>query len=393
MALIDYTRSPGVIKNPRWGVGASNFLPTGGGLLGTPPSQPLLSTQTAAAAAKPAEATPDFSVLRNVKNPALEKAQTSLLGDYEKNKASNQTLFQQYLDEAKANNLRAKADLEKERAAYDTSKFKADIAKARADQEAALNASRDEALRFAQGNIEGKLLGSPLPTGMSTELQRFATDEFGRAILPYQERIAAGRLQDIGLLKDIDLRTAPLAAMASQRYVNNLLSPIQAQTSLLNSNIGSLGSLGELDRANTFYGLSTPYDQTRVPALPIPSPAYRVPSIPSYTPPRSTYQPPPQTASRFNTGNAQPQAQLRSNAEEAYKRDTGFYPQEDPNFNAMLYESYGGRIQYPAARGGAPATTLLNAPVASPDEMLALSSPEMNPESIASLLQYGVNQY
>lgn len=324
MALLDFTPSPGVIKNPRWGVGAATFDPRQTAVSTVP-----AKTTAAAAPAPKAASSADFSVLRNVKNPALEQEQLGLLSDFKKTKEQNTTLFQKYLDEAKSEALRARADLEKERAAYDNTKFREDLVKARADQEAALAASKQNALDFAAGNIERRLLGSTLPTGMSSQLQQQAVDEFSRAVLPFEERLAAGRRDDLGLLRDLDLRTAPLARRAGSEYLSTLLTPLQAGTSLLNSSLGTLGALGDIDRANTFYGLTSPYDHSRVPALPIPSPGYRVPAVPGYVPPRSTYTPLPATAQQFRFSPSQSGARdtaqplLQSLSAQSYPPDAG----------------------------------------------------------------------
>ena len=99
---------------------------------------------------------------------------------------------------------------------------------------------------------------------MSSQLQQSAVDEFARATLPYEERLAAGRQADLTLLRNLDLQTAPLARRAGSEYLSTLLTPVQARNALLNANIASTGALGELDRANTFYGLTKTYDDSRV---------------------------------------------------------------------------------------------------------------------------------
>ena len=323
----------------------------------------------------------DFSVLRNVKNPALENQNTSLLSDLKKSQQANETLFQKYLDEAKSEALRAKADLEKERATYDNSKFREDLAKARLEQEDALRNSQKSALDFAAGNVERRLLGSALPTGMSSQLQQSAVDEFARATLPYEERLAAGRQADLTLLRNLDLQTAPLARRAGSEYLSTLLTPVQARNALLNANIASTGALGELDRANTFYGLTKTYDDSRVPALLMPATTYQVPGTSRYAPPRSGYTPLPDTSSRFQftspagTGErsvpprqtplnypqfaeedayarslpsaalkegrakAKAQADARAHADDLYWAQTGKDPNTDPFYNEELWRS------------------------------------------------------
>lgn len=343
--------------------------------------QPAAQPSAAPAPKTGAATSADFSVLRNVKNPALETQQTSLLKDFEKSKKENETLFQKYLEDAKNEAVRARADLERERAAYDNTKFREDLAKARADQEAAIRNTQGAALDFAAGNVERRLLGSTLPTGMSSQLQRAAVDEFSRATLPYEERLAAGRREDLGLLRDLDLRTAPLARRAGTEYLSTLLTPLQARTSLLNANIGTVAALGDVDRANTFYGLSTPYDNTRVPSLPVPASTYRVPSIPAYAPPRSGYTPLPESSSPFRFTQApargertvqpqypqfaeedaytarlrtpaqneelrvgrlqaQAQADARAAADALYIAQTGSDPNSDPYYNEELWRKF-----------------------------------------------------
>lgn len=310
----------------------------------------LTATATATPAQPKAATSADFSVLRNVKNPALETQQTSLLKDFEKSKQGNETLFQKYLADAQSEAMRAKGDLEKERATYDNTKFREDLAKARGEQEAAIRAQQQSALDFASGNVERRLLGSTLPTGMSSQLQAAAVDEFSRAVLPYEERLASGRREDLGLLRDLDLRTAPLARRAGSEYLSTLLTPLQARTSLLNSNIGTLAALGDMDRANTFYGLSTPYDASRVPALPIPASGYRLPPVQSYRPPNSDYTP----LTRGSDNRDKRQAP-KKNAWELYKDWTGYYPNDKRHqFDRDMYEMLGGEVRDPAVSSQPP---------------------------------------
>jgi hypothetical protein len=156
---------------------------------------------------------------------------------------------------------------------------------------------------------------------------------------------------------------------------------VQARNALLNANIASTGALGELDRANTFYGLTKTYDDSRVPALLMPATTYQVPGVSRYAPPRSGYTPLPETSSRFqftspaSTGErsvlprqtplnypqfaeedayvrslpsaalkegqakAKAQADARAHADDLYWAQTGKDPNTDPYYNEELWRA------------------------------------------------------
>ncbi|NDJ15604.1 MAG: hypothetical protein EBY17_31280, partial [Acidobacteriia bacterium] len=66
---------------------------------------------------------PKFTTLTNIKNPELDKAQSQLFTDFNKNRDTGATLFNQYLTEAQGQAQQNKADLAKQRQAYDLTKF------------------------------------------------------------------------------------------------------------------------------------------------------------------------------------------------------------------------------------------------------------------------------
>lgn len=285
---------------------------------------------------------PKFTTLTNIKNPKLDEAQSQLFTDFNKNRDTGATLFNQYLTEAQNQAQQNKADLAKQRKAYDLTDFTNALTANRANQESLLGQARDNAVKFAAGNVERTLLGSGLPTSGSSELQATAAREFAQAALPYEQQLAQGRAQDLNRVEDLTLQTAGGAAAANRNYLANLLLPAQAGSELFRANAGNLGALQALDQQNRFYGLYTPY-QNRVPVTPIPLASGYVPAIPNYRQSNQvSYTPSAPVAGRFQFGAVG--GTPRSAAEEAYRSDTGYYPQEDPNFNSMLYESYGGRL-------------------------------------------------
>jgi len=297
--------------------------------------------RTATATAKDSTV-PSFTTLTNVKNPQLDQAQSQLFSDYNKNKGTGDTLFSQYLNEAQDQTQQNKSDLAKQRAAYDLTGFTNSLAANRANQETLLGQARDNAVKFASGNVERNLLGSGLPTSGSSELQATTAREFAQAALPYQQQIAAGRNQDLNRVEDLTLSTAGAPAAANRAYLSSLLLPAQASTEMFRSNASNLAALGQLDQQNRFYGLSSPY-QDRVPATPIPLATARIPAIPSYQQ-QSGYTPAAPVANRFQFNEPAPTGPRRSNAEEAYRAQTGVYPTEDPYFHPSLYVSLGGRL-------------------------------------------------
>jgi len=306
-------------------------------------------TKPTAASASTADTTqdaapPKFSTLTNIKNPELDQAQSKLFADFNKNRDTGETLFNQYLTEAQGQAKQNKADLAKQRQSYDLTKFTDALTANRTNQESLLGQARDNAVKFAAGNVERNLLGSGLPSSGSSELQATAAREFAQAALPYQQQIAQGRAQDLNRVEDLTLQTAGGAAAANRNYLSNLLLPAQASSEMFRSNAGNLGALQSLDQQNRFYGLYTPY-QNRVPATPIPLSSAYIPPVPNYRNP-NTYTPaaPIQNRFQFEAPGATPVGQRRSAAEEAYKAQTSHYPGEDPFFNSDLYESLGGKL-------------------------------------------------
>lgn len=288
-----------------------------------------------------------FDVLKAVKSPEIAGAGKSLMSDFNTNKEAGNKGFADYLAQANELNAQAKQDLTTDRNALDTTAFSKTLADLRSKQEANLLAQRDDTIKYAAGDRERALATSGLPSGASSDMENRAISAYLSASLPVSQKILEQRAQDAEMLQKLNMSTVGQRGSLSGAYLNRLLAPEQARTSLLNSQIGSLGALQGLDERNTFYGLQTPYNNN-APILPI----NRV-NGQSYVPPVRNL--PPLDYGLLNRTQLQGSGGVgrnvnqapRSQAEEGYKRDTGFYPQDDPNFNTMLYESYGGRIGQP----------------------------------------------
>lgn len=311
------------------------------------------------AAAKPSALTspastdstkPTMELLKAVKNPGIAQAGESLLSQFNINKEAGNKGFADYLAEANRLNARARMDLDTDRAALDTTDFARNLESIRTSQADALMKQRDETLKYAAGDRERLLATSGIPSAMNSDMENRAISAYLSASLPVQQQILSQRAADAELLQRMNTANVGVRSNLDRSYLSNLLTPEQARTSLLNSQMGSLGALSQLDNANMAYQtlVQKPYEPN-APALPV----YPV-SGASYVPPVRSLPPLNygllnQQASQApyyqpqNRASSRPVAR-RSQAEEDYRRDTGYYPQDDPNFNTMLWESYGGRI-------------------------------------------------
>jgi hypothetical protein len=295
------------------------------------------------------EAPPKFDVLRNVKDPEIDAAATSALRGAQSTGAQTQNLFQNYLDQFNAKSGEQAARLDRETATYDTAAADLDksLQKNLETQKANLERSKQVDLNTLLGNDERySLTRGPLGTGRSGEQERTFADSYYRASLPYQERLGLLDRQNIGDVYASRLNTAPLARRATNEALSALLTPAQAASSIRSDELRNLGAAANLVSSNRFY---TPYssDPRLIPDLPTPNAGYRLPSIPNYggvgSPTRSPGYAFPGGLPSANA----PQATTRSSAEEAYFRQTGRYPQNDPYFNEDVYTSLGGRVQQP----------------------------------------------
>ena len=290
---------------------------------------------------------PKFDVLMNVKDPLIDTAAQSALKGAQQTGEQTQSLFSKYLSEMTGRERSAKNRLDTELKTYDTAatNLEKSLAENLKQQEAGLAKAREVNLQALRGADERYSLGmGPLGTGRSGEQERTFADSYYRAVLPYEQQMAALGRENIGAVNAARLQTAPLARSAEQQYLASLITPAQAASALRSDELRNLGAASSLLASNRFY---TPYsdDPRLIPNLGVPQASYRMPEIPNYSAyptPQARYLPQSESvrAPRSRASGTAP----RSQAEIDYRNDTGYWPQEDPNFNTMLYESYGGRI-------------------------------------------------
>lgn len=292
---------------------------------------------------------PKFDVLMNVKDPLIDTAAQNALKGAQQTGEQTQSLFSKYLAEMTGRERSAKNRLDTELKTYDTAatNLEKSLAENLKQQESGLAKAREVNLQALRGADERYSLGmGPLGTGRSGEQERTFADSYYRAILPYEQQMAALGRENIGAVNAARLQTAPLARSAEQQYLASLITPAQAASALRSDELRNLGAASSLLASNRFY---TPYsdDPRLVPNLGVPQASYRLPQTPNYggyPSPQAQYNQPRGGGGGGNdVVNRPANNSRRSQAEIDYRNDTGYWPQEDPNFNTMLYESYGGR--------------------------------------------------
>jgi hypothetical protein len=293
---------------------------------------------------------PKFDVLMNVKDPLIDTAAVNALKGAQQTGEQTQSLFSKYLTEMTGRENAAKNRLDTELKTYDTAAT--DLEKSLAanlkQQEAGLTKAREINLQEIRGADERYSLSKgPIGTGRGGEQERTFADSYYRAVLPYEQQMAALGRENIGAVNAARLQTAPLARSAENQYLASLLTPATAASALRSDELRNLGAASSLLASNRFY---TPYsdDPRLIPNLGVPQASYRLPQTPNYggyPSPQARFTGESDSYGRSRSGGSRFSGTApRSQAEIDYKNDTGYWPQEDPNFNTMLYESYGGRI-------------------------------------------------
>ena len=302
---------------------------------------------------------PKFDVLMNVKDPLIDTAAVNALKGAQKTGEQTQSLFSKYLTEMTGRENAAKNRLDTELKTYDTAAtdLERSLAANLKQQEAGLAKAREVNLQALRGADERYSLGmGPLGTGRSGEQERTFADSYYRAVLPYEQQMAALGRENIGAVNAARLQTAPLARSAEQQYLSSLLTPAQAASALRSDELRNLGAASSLLASNRFY---TPYsdDPRLVPNLGVPQASYRLPQTPNY----GGY---PSPQARYGDGYSAPagtsgergqRGARTSSAEQAYFDRTGRWPVRDPQFNPELYEMLGGRIDWGNAGSPSPA--------------------------------------
>lgn len=187
----------------------------------------------------------------------------------------------------------------------------ADAAREKADLDRAnLLAVKDAQARLlgSRGNLLDKLLTRPL--------------------LPIEagQRLAGNELAQLGTLGNL----------SNLNTFFQLDSPDQ----LLARRLGLLGDVGRLDLANNFYGLKKPYEGSTSGLLPVPTGfpssggGFNFPNLDLFSG-GNAYSPGLPTTRSSSNPNLQPRD---SAAREIYYRQSGVYPDQDPNFSPELWQ-------------------------------------------------------
>lgn len=293
----------------------------------------------------PAQSENPFRVLINVKDPLIDTAAVNALKGAQETGEQTQSFRSKYLTEVTGRANAAKNRLDTELKTYDTAanKFREELASNIKRQDAGfyeqakaeMAAARlgDERFKLGQGALAGTRDG---------ESERSFNDSYNRAIAQYRQSLGNVERQNILAGAEFEQQVAPRARLAEQQYLASLLTPATAVSALRSDELRNLNAAMAGVAANRYY---TAEDTRGVPNLGVPQASYRLPQTPNYgayPSPQARYMPQSESVapSRSRATGTSP----RSQAEIDYRNDTGYWPQEDPNFNTMLYESYGGRV-------------------------------------------------
>lgn len=179
-------------------------------------------------------------------------------------------------------------------------------------------------------NGEQMNLGNQLFTTGREDASQLTGDQ-----LRLNEDMANRARSDYGFTTDTQLRTLGQRQALGQNYANSYLNPIQANQTITAGNYRNLGALGQLDQANTFYGLNNGQANNA---------GMFAPNGGGYRPGSNRMAPQmnPQTGNGVAPNGAPNGNSPQSNADQLYFQQTGVWPQQDPNFNAGLYSRLGG---------------------------------------------------
>jgi len=293
---------------------------------------------------------PKFDVLMNVKDPLIDTAAVNALKGVQADEEEATNWFGNYLSKLRKSQAPSEARMENELKTYDTAanRFRDELASNIKKQEAGfyeqakaeMAAARlgDERFKLGQGALAGTRDG---------ESERTFADSYNRAMAQYNQSLGNVQRQNILAAAELEQQVAPKARIAQNQYLASLLTPVGEISAFRSAGLRNLNAASAGVASNRFY---TPYsdDPRLVPNLGVPQASYRLPQTPNYggfPSPQARYERPSGGGEGGGGGGNRPTGtSRRSQAEIDYRNDTGYWPQEDPNFNTMLYESYGGRI-------------------------------------------------
>lgn len=310
---------------------------------------------------------PKFGLV--VKDPEIEKVAKEGLQRTLGATAQADTLFGKYLSEfeKRAN----PATLDTELKTYDTAAadLEKSLAENLAEQRAGLARARDLNLRKLVGDDERYSLSrGPLGTARSGEQERMFADAYYQAVLPYEQQSAALARANIGDVYSSRLSTAPLGRAATSQYLQLLTEPTGRLLTQAAQEQQNLAAAAGLLGSNRF---SYSDDPRLTGQLPTPVAGYSVPGVPNYggyqlpvrQPSLMPYSGPAAATGGGGTGGGGGfQPRPRSAADQGYYNQTGFWPDQDPNFSPEAYVRQGGRIgNQPAPYNPAAQQTQFNA--------------------------------
>ena len=369
MALLNYEKSPGVLKSSQWGVSPAYSPPQWATTQQTPALATALATAgksaTATGKSPMGQEPPKFDVLMNVKDPEIDKAASSSFAKAQTTNTAADSLFGKYLKEIEERSAPAKARLDAELNTYDTAStnLEKSLSQNLENQRASFAKARELDVKKVLGDDERYSLMRGL--GASGEQDRTFADSYYKAVLPYEQRMAELGRANIGDVYASRLSTADKSRNATNAYLSSLTEPAQRTLALQGLQQGNLAASAALMASNRFY---TPYsdDPRLVPLLPTPSGGYNVPRTPNYggvgTPVRSSTPTPSMTPpSRPPPLGTKPptiprpplqsaQGRERFPQEIAYYNQTGKWPDTDRNFSQELWDSLFYPTPQPPAR-------------------------------------------
>lgn len=148
---------------------------------------------------------------------------------------------------------------------------------------------------------------------------------------PMDQSIASMGTASANTVESLKASLAGRSLNESIAYMQSMGIPFQVMQQVLSGNINNLAGLSAIDQGNTFYGLAQPYNN---PNISLPTYTGAPVGRPQNNQPNAPVNYGPQPVS--NPGNGAPTGGDQ-NVREYYRQQTGFYPEQDPNFSQGRY--------------------------------------------------------
>lgn len=234
-------------------IGAQNGVGSGGATPTTLPNAP--------GGVASGDATNPFSTLTNVKNPDIKTQIDKLLGDFDTSRTRTQGLLDKFIEKTGQVDQRVGAFNEQESAAvgnFFDGTTASELGGIREGRAAAL----DDAVRLALDEAQRTNSLSALQNGggLSSYLNRQALGNANRVLVPAALDASEQERRDLEFLTTNQNALLGRRAGLFDADLQRGLLPIQATSALDSADIDNLNRLIQGDQANTFFGLTKPFE-------------------------------------------------------------------------------------------------------------------------------------